>query len=29
MDKDIKIIVFGIVLTIGIFVASVYFKLKS
>jgi hypothetical protein len=29
MDKDAKIIVFGIVLTVLIFAASVYFKLKS
>jgi hypothetical protein len=29
MDKDAKIIVFGIILTIAIFAASVYFKLKS
>jgi hypothetical protein len=29
MDKDAKIIVFGIVLTVVVFAASVYFKLKS
>lgn len=29
MDKDAKIVIFGLVLTIAIFAASVYFKLKS
>ena len=29
MDKDSKIIVFGLVLTVIIFAASVYYKLKS
>lgn len=29
MDKDAKIVVFGLVLTIIIFAASVYYKLKS
>jgi len=29
MDKEEKIIVFGIILTIAIFAASVWFKLKS
>lgn len=29
MDKDAKIVVFGIILTIAIFAGTVYFKLKS
>lgn len=29
MDKDAKIVVFGLILTIAIFATTVYFRLKS